>query len=122
MKQEAIPDFQPPGPGAWELETTHYMRPMSRFTQQPAGGSPEDGAGTGCSAGDRAHRRGGAAEGQRSLISTAALSGATSTHALPQALNDRPEVRQREQCHEGVGGGCFLDRRGKHFADRVWAQ
>lgn len=32
---QALPDFQPPGPGAWELETTHFTRPMSRFTQQP---------------------------------------------------------------------------------------
>jgi pyruvate,water dikinase len=32
---QALPAFAPPGPGAWELETTHYTRPVSRFTQQP---------------------------------------------------------------------------------------
>ena len=32
---DALPAFQPPGPGAWELETTHFTRPISRFTQQP---------------------------------------------------------------------------------------
>lgn len=26
--------FAPPGPGAWELETTHYSRPVTRFVQQ----------------------------------------------------------------------------------------
>lgn len=26
--------FTPPGPGAWELETTHYSRPVTRFTQE----------------------------------------------------------------------------------------
>lgn len=26
--------FDPPGPGAWELETTHYSRPVTRFTQE----------------------------------------------------------------------------------------
>ena len=36
MKQDdALPAFPPPGPGAWELETSHYTRPMSRFAQQP---------------------------------------------------------------------------------------
>ena len=26
--------FNPPGPGAWELETTHWNRPVTRFTQE----------------------------------------------------------------------------------------
>lgn len=30
-----IPAFHPPGPGAWELETTHFSRPVSRFIQKP---------------------------------------------------------------------------------------
>ena len=30
-----MPTFEPPGPGAWELETTHFTRPMSRFGQAP---------------------------------------------------------------------------------------
>lgn len=28
------PPFTPPGPGAWELETTHFSRPVTRFTQE----------------------------------------------------------------------------------------
>lgn len=29
-----IRTFNPPGPGAWELETTHWNRPSTRFTQE----------------------------------------------------------------------------------------
>lgn len=30
----AVEAFIAPGPGAWELETTHYSRPVTRFTQE----------------------------------------------------------------------------------------
>lgn len=30
---EKTPSFNPPGPGAWELETTHWSRPVTRFAQ-----------------------------------------------------------------------------------------
>lgn len=35
MPDTALPVFDPPGPGVWELETTHFTRPASRFIQQP---------------------------------------------------------------------------------------
>ncbi|MDB5212438.1 MAG: hypothetical protein JWO86_365 [Myxococcaceae bacterium] len=36
MSTSASPlTFAPPGPGAWELEATHYSRPVCRFTQGP---------------------------------------------------------------------------------------
>jgi pyruvate,water dikinase len=34
MPEMTTPTFTPPGPGAWELETTHFTRPVSRFAQE----------------------------------------------------------------------------------------
>ncbi len=35
MSEMPFPAFIPPGPGVWELETTHSSRPTSRFMQAP---------------------------------------------------------------------------------------